>query len=235
MSVFRKKNGLAPAYNWRGTAAESGILVHYRSDHYQRSDTLFWCLSWLALLLHLHLFIADAHNLPQHAYRWLLIGSYALMLLAPAWLLARPLAWLGRLPQLIGQVLLVSLMHLAIHTDNQLWTAQHLHLGDLSWSETLDFLRSLDLFLVVLGFLTIQVLLRSLASLVILFAPRLPLPRLRLVLIVFLAATCAERLGYALGHYEHNRALQRIAQEVPFHQPLVIDDLLQALRGQPAP
>ena len=234
MSVFRKKNALPPAFSWRGTPAEPGILVHYRSDHHERSDALFWCLSWLALLLHLHLLVADAHNFAQHAYRWLLIGSYALMLMVPAWLLARPLAWLARPVQLTGQVLLVGLMHLVTYTDNQLWTAQQLHLNDLSSGGALDFLRSLDLFMVVLGFLTIQVLLRSLASLVILFAPRLPLPGLRLVLILFLAATCGERLGYALGHYEHNRALQRMAQEVPFHQPLVIDDYLKALRDPSA-
>lgn len=231
MSLFRKKNSLAPAYSWRGTAAEPGILVHYRSDHHERSDTLFWCLSWLALLLHLHLFIADAHNLPQQAYRWLLIGSYALMFLAPAWLLARPLAWLPRSLQLGGQVLLVVLVHLLAHVDNQLWTLQGHHLGDLSRGATVDFLRVLNPLPLAAAFLLIQSLLRSLASLVILFAPRLPLPGLRVVLLTFLVATCAERLGYALGHYEHNRAVLRMAQGMPFHQPLLIDGYLKELRN----
>lgn len=230
MSVFRKKNTLAPAYNWRGTASEPGILTHYQSDHHQRSDTLFWCLAWLALLVHLLQIIPEAHNFPQHAYRWALLGSYALMLMAPAWLLSRPLAWLVRPMQLGGQVLLMALMHLIIQVDHQLWTTQQQHLDDLSWHRALDLLRSLDLALTALSFLVIHILLRSLASLVILFAPRLPLPGLRLVLMTFLAFTCAERLGYALAHHEHNRAVLRMAQATPFHQPLIIDDYLKALR-----
>lgn len=232
MSVFRKKNSLGPAYSWRGTASEPGILTHYQSDHHKRSDRLFWCLSWLALLVHLHAIVADAHNLPQLAYRWLLIGSYALMFMAPAWFLARPLAWLTRPIQLSGQVVLVSLVHLLLEVDHRLWGAQHLHLGGLSWDEALIFFRSLDLALMALGCLIIPLLLRSLASLVILFAPRLPLPGLGSILLVFLAITCAERLGYALGHYEHNRPLQRMAHDVPFYQPLVIDEHLKALRSR---
>lgn len=233
MSAFRKKNTLAPAYSWRGTPSEPGILVHYRSDHHERSDGLFWCLSWLALLLHLHLFITDAHNLPQHAYRWMLIGSYALMFLAPAWLLARPLTWLPRPLQLTFQVLLISLVHLLVHIDHLFWTSQGQHWGDLSLDATLALLRAQNPLLVVLAILTVQTLLRSLASLVILFAPRLPLPGLRLALLVFLATTGAERLGYALGHYEHNRTLLRMADGMPFHQPLVIDQYLKELRGKP--
>ena len=233
MSVFRKKNALAPAYSWRGTPSEPGILVHYRSDHHERSDALFWCLSWLALLLHLHLFIADAHNPPQHAYRWLLIVSYALMFLAPAWLLARPFSWLPRPLQLTVQVLLISLVHLLVHAGHLLWTVQGQHWSDLSLDTMLTFLRAQNPLLVVLAILTIQTLLRSLASLVILFAPLLPLPGPRLALLVFLATTGAERLGYALGHYEHNRTLLRMADGMPFHQPLVIDQYLKELRGKP--
>lgn len=233
MAAFKKKNTLAPAYSWRGTPDQPGILVHYRSNHHARSDTLYWCLTGLALLLHLHLFIADAHNLPQHAYRWLLIGSYALMLLAPAWLLARACARLPRSLQLSVQVLLTALVHLLMYTDNQLWGSQGQHLWDLSPSASLDYLRTLEPILVVLGFVTIQALLRGPSSLAILFAPRLPLPGLRMVLLVFLAFTCAERLGYALGHYEHNRALLRMADGMPFHQPLILDELLKELRGRP--
>lgn len=230
MSVFRKKNDLAPAYNWRGTAEEPGILVHYRSDHHARSDALFWCLSWVALLLHLHLFIPDAPNLPQQIYRWLLLGSYALMLLFPAWLLARPAIWFSRPLQMITQVLLVCLLHLLAHVDHLLWSAQGQHLTALSVDQILEFLRARFPLAVCLALLVIQTLLRSLASLVILFAPRLPMPSLRVVLLTFLAATGAERLGYALGHYEHNRALLRMADAMPFYQPLEIDGYLKELR-----
>lgn len=233
MSVLRKKKGLAPAYSWRGTAEEPGILVHYRSDHLERSDALFWCLSWLALLLHLHLLIPDAPNLPQLAYRWLLIGSYALMFLLPAWLLARPARWLPRVPQLIVQVLLIGLTHLALHVDHLQWTSQGQHLGSLSREQLAGLLGLRELLPILFALLIIPTLLRCLASLVILFAPRLPLPSVRVVLLVLLAASCAERLGYALGHYEKNRALLRMAEAVPFHQPLVIDTQLKQLRDRP--
>src|SRR5690606_39666239 len=94
---------------------------------------------------------------------------------APAWLLTRPLAWLVRSVQLGGQVLLMALMHLIIQVGHQLWTTQQQHLDDLSWHRSPALLRSLDLALTALSFLAIHILLRSLASLVILFAPRLPL------------------------------------------------------------
>ncbi|HLT05502.1 MAG TPA: hypothetical protein VK019_11155 [Pseudomonas sp.] len=231
MSVFKKKNKLAPAYSWRGTAEEPGILVHYRSDHHARSDTLFWCLSWVALLLHLHLFIPEAPNLPQQIYRGLLLGSYALMFLFPAWLLARPTNWFSRPLQLTSQVLLVCLAHLLIHVDHLLWSSQGQHLTALSADQILEFLRARYPLAVPLALVLIQTLLRSLASLVILFAPRLPMPSLRVVVLIFLAATCAERLGHALGHYEHNRALLRMADAMPFYQPLELDEHMQRLRG----
>ena len=231
MSVFRKRNNLAPAYDWRGTAERPGILVHYQSDHRLRSDTLFWSFLWVALLLHLHQLIPDAPNLPQLMYRWLLIGSYAFMFLLPAWLLSRAASRLPRSAQLTIQVALAALVHLFLQADHLLWSASGQHLTQVAHAQALEATFPYKQLPVLITVLSLPILLRCLASLVILFAPRLPLPPLRIIVLLFVAATSAERLGYALAHHEHNRSLLRMAEAMPLHQPTVIDDHLKALRS----
>jgi hypothetical protein len=96
--------------------------MHRPIPYRLRADTLFWVLSWLALAVHLTTFFEASSTPGLMFYQCVLIGTYALMFLAPSWLLGRLSRWLPRGGQFTVQILMTTLVQLLVYTDGLLWT-----------------------------------------------------------------------------------------------------------------
>ena len=230
MSAFKKHNALSSAYDLPGTREEGGWITRFPSNHRQKSDSLFWVINWLALAFHLSVFLESPQGY-MWVYQAVLLGTYALMFSVPAWLLSRPAAWLPRNLELAVQVLLTAAVHLLIHADNVLWGLYHYVLNGFVWNSVpsgglLGLLTAestrLAVALTAGAYLLVQIVLRLLASGIIRFAPRMRLPRLSQVVMIFLIATLAERASYAISHKEGYRDLMDTAERIPLYQPLIL-------------
>lgn len=219
--------------------------MHHRTVNSLRADTLFWVLSWLALAIHLTTFFKASSTPGLMLYQFVLISTYALMLLAPSWLLSRLARWLPDGGKIIVQIVLTTLVQLLIYADGLLWTLYGFHLNGFVWnivttpggiaalgsSESSYF----GFAMIGLGFLLSQTILRLLASSILRFAPRLRIPRMAWVLSLFFLMTLADRFSYAVSQFYGYSPLLETAQHVPFYQPLTMSRFLDETLGLDRP
>ncbi|MGQ7957624.1 sulfatase-like hydrolase/transferase [Pseudomonas sp. SP16.1] len=211
----------------------------------RRADSLYWLLTWGAVAWHLARSFEPPTSVALALYQGVLLGSYALLFIAPLWLLCR-LA--SRLPRGVGltlSVLLAGLLQLLIYADGLLWELYGFHLNGFVWnilttpggiaalgsSESSQNGFALVAAAIVLG----QALLRLLAGVLSRWPGRLPTPRWLWVLPLFLLATLGERVSYGVSHFYGYSPVLEIAQRVPFYQPLTMRRFLEQRLGLQRP
>ncbi|MDH1261410.1 sulfatase-like hydrolase/transferase [Pseudomonas sp. GD03944] len=212
----------------------------------RRNHALFWLFTWVATALHLGQSFDGPASAGLALYQGVLIGSYALLFIAPLWLLTR--LCIPLLPGIVTgtlQVLLASALQLLIYADGLLWTLYGFHLNGFVWNilttpggvEALGSSESsqLGFTLIAVGIVAGQAALRVAASLVGHYLPRLPSPRLLWVLPLFLLATVGERVSYGVSHFYGYSPLLETAQRMPFYQPLTMRRFLEYQLGLERP
>lgn len=212
---------------------------------HRRADSLYWLFTWLATGLHL----SRAFELPASNALWfyqtVLLGSYALIFVAPLWLLCRLASPLPR-PVVLGlSVLLASLLQLLIYADSLLWTLYGFHLNGFVWNiiTTPGGIAALGssessqvgFALIAIGIVVVQALLRLLASGLINWRPTTPAPRWLWVLPLFVLVTLGERGSYGVSHFYGYSPLLETAQRMPFYQPLTMRRFLEERLGLERP
>ncbi len=187
----------------------------------------YWLLTWLALALHLGRFFELAAAPLLAVYQLVLIGSYALLFVAPIWALSR---LGGRFAPRAGAVLSVLLARGATGGigDHLLWQLYGFHLNGFVGHPSpprrhrrAGFLRASterEVALLAAGLFALQGALRLLAA--ALARRALPAPRLAGVLPLFVVATLGERISYGVSHFYGYSPLLENAQRMPFYQPL---------------
>lgn len=209
----------------------------------RRPDAFYWLLTWLAVALNLGRFFDLAAPSWLLLYQLVLIGSYALLFVVPAWALGR-LA--GRFAPRLGaalSVLLAGTVQLALYGDHLLWQLYGFHLNGFVWNilttpggiEALGSSASTEreVALLAAGIFAGQGALRLLAQRLARLS--LPAPRLAWVLPLFLVATLGERVSYGVGHFYGYSPLLESAQRVPFYQPLTMRRVLEKQFGLERP
>ncbi|WP_341645329.1 sulfatase-like hydrolase/transferase [Thauera sp. SDU_THAU2] len=211
------------------------------SDRRQRA--LYWFLTWIVFALHLGRFFDFAAPSGLLVYQLALVGSYALLFVAPVWLIVHVA---GRFAPRLAAVLAVALagvVQIALFGDHMLWTLYGFHLNGFVWNilTTPGGIAALgssasterDFALLAAGFLVLQVLVFFAAR--VLARGSVPAPRLAWVLPLFLVVTVGERLGYAVSHFYGYTPLLENAQRVPFYQPLTMRGLFEKQFGWERP
>lgn len=209
----------------------------------RRRNALFWLFAWLATCLHLTRYFEAADSLALLLYQGALIGSYALLFIAPGGLLSRLAG--PRRPRLQAAVAIVAatLVQLALYGDHLVWTLYGFHLNGFVWNilTTPGGIAALgasasttrDLALLAGGALALHGGLWALAHGL---AGRTRLaPRLAWMLPLFVVATLGERLSYAVSHFYGYSPLLENAQRVPFYQPLTMRRFLEGQVGLERP
>ncbi len=209
----------------------------------RRIDSFYWLFTWLAVSINLGRFFDLASPSWLLLYQLVLIGSYALLFIAPAWAISH---LTGRLFARIGVVLSVLLggtVQLALYGDHMLWQLYGFHLNGFVWNIIItpggiDALGSSasterDLMFLAIAMFAGQAALRLLAY--ALARLHLPAPRLAWVLPLFLCATLGERLSYGVGHFYGYTPLLESAQRVPFYQPMTMRRVLERQLGLERP
>ncbi|WP_027589785.1 sulfatase-like hydrolase/transferase [Pseudomonas sp. RL] len=215
------------------------------STHRSRADTLFWTLSWLALAVHLGFFLDAPESVGMAFYQGLLISTYALMFLAPAWLISKLARPLPRGAQLALHVVLTTAVQLLLYADGLLWKLYGFHLNGFVWNiittpggiAALGSSESsyLGFALIGLGFVGGQLALRLLASALTRILPRLPVPRLAWALTLFMVGTLTERVSHAVSHFYGYSPLLETAQRLPLYQPLTMREFFVGTLGMERP
>lgn len=200
----------------------------------------YWLLTWLALAIQLARLLAWPQGLALDLYALALVGTYAGMLVLPAWLLARAAGRLAPPVRIALALLLGSLLQVLLYVDRSVWALYGFHVNGFVWNllttrggiESLGASDSsfLDFALIALGLTGLQAALYAAAAFVV---PRLAIPGLRLsrVLAILLLATLAERAAYAGAHFLGATPLLELAQRVPFYQPATVNHLLGRVLG----
>ena len=209
----------------------------------RRVDAFYWLLTWLAVALNLGRFFDLASAPLVLLYQLVLIGSYALLFIAPIWAISR---LVGRFAPRTGAVLAVLLaggVQLALYGDHLLWQLYGFHLNGFVWNilttpggiEALGSSASTEREVALLGAAIfalqggLRLLARGMAGL------RLPAPRLAWVLPLFLVSTLGERVSYGVSHFYGYSPLLESAQRVPFYQPLTMRRVLEKQFGLERP
>lgn len=208
----------------------------------RRLDAFYWLLTWLAVALHLGRFF-DLAAAPLLAYQLLLIGSYALLFVAPAWAVSQLAGRFSARAGALLSVVLAGVVQLALYGDHLLWQLYGFHLNGFVWNilttpggiAALGSSASTGREMALLGAAVFagQAALRLLAGR--LARLRLPAPRLAWVLPLFLVVTLGERISYGVGHFYGYSPLLESAQRVPFYQPLTMRRLLEKQFGLERP
>ncbi|MNF29603.1 Inner membrane protein YejM [compost metagenome] len=209
----------------------------------RRADAFYWLLTWMAVALNLGRFFDLASAPLVLLYQVVLIGSYALLFIAPIWAISR---LVGRFASKTGAVLSVLLaggVQLALYGDHLLWQLYGFHLNGFVWNilttpggiEALGSSASTEREVALLGagIFALQGGLRLLAH--GLARLRLPAPRLAWVLPLFVVATLGERISYGVGHFYGYSPVLESAQRVPFYQPLTMRRVLEKQFGLERP
>lgn len=209
----------------------------------RRVDAFYWLLTWLAVALHLGSFFELGAKPLLVLYQSVLIGSYALMFVAPAWAVSRLVGrWLPKTGTALA-VLLAGVVQIALYGDHLLWKMYGFHLNGFVWNilttpggiEALGSSASTEREFAMLagGILGSQFLVRLLANGVARL--RLPTPRLVWALPLFLVATLGERLSFSVSHFYGYSPLLELSQRVPFYQPLTMRSLFVKRLGLEQP
>lgn len=211
----------------------------------RRADALYWLFTWLAAIAHLARLFEMPANPGMALYQGVLLGSYALLFVAPLWLLGRLASPLPRAFGLALSVLLAGLLQLLIYADGLLWSLYGFHLNGFVWNiittpggiAALGSSESSQVGFALIGaaFFIGQALLRLLASALARWRPTLPAPRWPWVLPLFLLATLGERVGYGVSHFYGYSPLLETAQRMPFYQPLTMRRVLEQSLGLERP
>ncbi len=209
----------------------------------RRADAFYWLLTWLAVALNLGRFF-DLASAPLLAlYQLVLIGSYALLFIAPIWAISRLVGRFASKTGAVLSVLLAGAVQLALYGDHLLWQLYGFHLNGFVWNilttpggiEALGSSASTEREVALLGagIFALQGGLRLLAR--GLARQRLPAPRLVWVLPLFVVATLGERVSYGVSHFYGYSPLLESAQRVPFYQPLTMRRVLEKQFGLERP
>ncbi|MDH0095475.1 sulfatase-like hydrolase/transferase [Ectopseudomonas hydrolytica] len=211
----------------------------------RRADSLYWFFTWLAVAGHLSRAFDPPASLALGLYQLVLLGSYALLFIAPLWLLGQLGSRLHRGLGLTLSVLLAGLLQLLIYADGLLWQLYGFHLNGFVWNilTTPGGIAALGssestqsgFALIAAALLLGQALLRLLASALARWQPRLPAPRWLWVLPLFLLATLGERVSYGVSHFYGYSPLLETAQRMPFYQPLTMRRFLEQQLGLQRP
>jgi membrane-anchored protein YejM (alkaline phosphatase superfamily) len=215
------------------------------TSRYRSSDALYWLFTWAAVALHLSLGFERSASPLLGLYQIVLISSYALLFIAPAWLLARLTRNTPYGLHAITQIILAGIVQLLIYADGLLWTLYGFHLNGFVWNiiTTPGGIAALgssqsttrELILLAAGIMAGQALLYAFARLLLRLRPRLPVPTLFWVLPLFFVATVGERLTYGVSHFYGYSPLLESAQRMPFYQPLTLRRFLEQRLGLERP
>lgn len=194
----------------------------------RRAEDWYWLLTWLALAGQLAWLLPWPQGLALGLYALVLIGTYAAMLVLPAWLLVRLTGRLLPQARVPVALLLGSVLQLLLVVDRNLWQLYGFHLNGFVWGllttpggiEALGASESAfrDFAVLVLGLIVLQGLFYAAAAL----AARRAAPsrlRLRRVLAILLLASLAERAAYAGAQFLGVTPVLELARSVPFYQP----------------
>lgn len=209
----------------------------------RRTDAFYWLLTWLALALHLGRFFELAAAPLLAVYQLVLIGSYALLFVAPIWALSRLAGRFAPRAGAVLSVLLAGTVQLALYGDHLLWQLYGFHLNGFVWNilTTPGGIAALgssasterEVALLAAGLFALQGALRLLAA--ALARRALPAPRLAWVLPLFVVATLGERISYGVSHFYGYSPLLENAQRMPFYQPLTMRRVLEKQFGLERP
>ena len=209
----------------------------------RRPYAAYWLLTWLAAALNLGRFFDLAAPSWLLLYQLLLIGSYALLFIAPAWAITRLLLRVSGRAAAVLAVVLAGMVQLALYGDHLLWQLYGFHLNGFVWNiiTTPGGIAALgssasterDVALLAAGIFALQALLLTAAH--GLARLGLPLPRLVWVLPLFIVVTLGERVSYGVSHFYGYSPLLENAQRVPFYQPLTMRRVLEQQFGLQRP
>lgn len=209
----------------------------------RRPYAAYWLLTWLAAALNLGRFFDLAAPSWLLLYQLLLIGSYALLFIAPAWAITRLLLPVSGRAAAVLAVVLAGMVQLALYGDHLLWQLYGFHLNGFVWNiiTTPGGIAALgssasterDVALLAVGIFALQALLLTAAH--GLARLGLPLPRLVWVLPLFIVVTLGERVSYGVSHFYGYSPLLENAQRVPFYQPLTMRRVLEQQFGLQRP
>ena len=209
----------------------------------RRPYAAYWLLTWLAAALNLGRFFDLAAPSWLLLYQLLLIGSYALLFIAPAWAITRLLLPVSGRAAAMLAVVLAGMVQLALYGDHLLWQLYGFHLNGFVWNiiTTPGGIAALgssasterDVALLAAGIFALQALLLTAAH--GLARLGLPLPRLVWVLPLFIVVTLGERVSYGVSHFYGYSPLLENAQRVPFYQPLTMRRVLEQQFGLQRP
>ncbi len=209
----------------------------------RRPYAAYWLLTWLAAALNLGRFFDLATPSWLLLYQLLLIGSYALLFIAPAWAITRLLLRVSGKAAAVLAVVLAGMVQLALYGDHLLWQLYGFHLNGFVWNiiTTPGGIAALgssasterDVALLAAGIFALQALLLAAAH--GLARLGLPLPRLVWVLPLFIVVTLGERVSYGVSHFYGYSPLLENAQRVPFYQPLTMRRVLEQQFGLQRP
>ena len=177
-------------------------------------------------------------------YQLVLIGSYALLFIAPVWAIARLTLKFSPRAAAVLAVILAAVVQLALYGDHVLWQLYGFHLNGFVWNiiSTPGGIAALgssasterEVALLAVGIFALQAGLLALAH-GLARMRGLPVTRLAWVLPLFIVVTLGERISYGVSHFYGYSPLLENAQRMPFYQPLTMRRVLERQFGLERP
>lgn len=174
----------------------------------------------------------------------MLIGSYALLFIAPVWAIARLTLKFSPKAAAVLAVILAAVVQLALYGDHMLWQLYGFHLNGFVWNiiSTPGGIAALgssasterEVALLAVGIFALQAGLLALAH-GLARMRGLPVARLAWVLPLFIVVTLGERISYGVSHFYGYSPLLENAQRMPFYQPLTMRRVLEKQFGLERP
>lgn len=174
----------------------------------------------------------------------MLIGSYALLFIAPVWAIARLTLKFSPKAAAVLAVILAAVVQLALYGDHMLWQLYGFHLNGFIWNiiSTPGGIAALgssasterEVALLAVGIFALQAGLLALAH-GLARMRGLPVARLAWVLPLFIVVTLGERISYGVSHFYGYSPLLENAQRMPFYQPLTMRRVLEKQFGLERP
>ncbi len=206
--------------------------------------SFYWLLTWLAVALNLGRFFDLAAPSWLLLYQVVLIGSYALLFIAPVWAITRLTLKFSPRTAAVLAVILAAVVQLALYGDHMLWQLYGFHLNGFVWNiiSTPGGIAALgssasterEVALLAVGIFALQAGLLALAH-GLARMRSLPVARLAWVLPLFIVITLGERISYGVSHFYGYSPLLENAQRMPFYQPLTMRRVLERQFGLERP
>lgn len=209
-----------------------------------RTNALYWLLTWFTVVVHLGQAFAHPQTLSLWLYQGVLLATYAILFIAPGWLITRLLSrWTGI--TFVLQVALGSLLHILIFADNMMWELYGFHINGfvlniVTTPGGIDALGSsqssfISFTVIILAIIIGQLALRLLAGFLANRLPHWKLPRWQWVLPLFFVLTLGERVVYGVSHFYGYSPTLEMAQRMPLYQPLTMRRMLENQFGLERP